>query len=111
MCKAVVQVVTGGIFLLAAGASNAGLDDAAAQSMMQKSGCVACHNVDKKIVGPSYKEVAAKRKGEKDAAAMLEKTVRAGSKGTYGAIPMPPNPASKIGDADLHAMVEWILTK
>ena len=111
MRKAIAAVMTGGILIVSAGAANAGLDDPAALAMMQKSGCAACHTVDKKLVGPAYKDVAAKHKGEQDAAAKLEKAVRAGSKGTYGAMPMPPNPPSKISDADLHGMAEWILTK
>jgi cytochrome c len=111
MRKAIAGAAMGGILMLAAGAASAGLDDAAALGVMKKSGCSACHSVDKKVVGPAYKDVALKRKGEKDAAATLEKSVRTGSKGTYGAIPMPPNAASKISDGDLHSLVEWILTK
>ena len=69
------------------------------------------HSVDKKILGPTYKDVAQKRKGESDAVATLEKAVRNGSKSAYGQIPMPPNPQEKISDADLHELVEWVLTK
>ena len=97
--------------MLFATSANAALDDAKAQELLKNGGCVACHSVDKKILGPAYKEVALKRKAESDAVATLEKSVRNGGKGVYGPIPMPPNPASKISDADLHALVEWVLTK
>ena len=73
--------------------------------------CGACHAVKSKVVGPAYKDVAQKRKAEPDAIAKLMATVRAGSKGTYGPIPMPPVGADKIGDADLHDLIEWILSK
>jgi len=96
--------------LFATGA-NAALDDAKAQDLLTKGGCAVCHSVDKKIVGPAYKDVAAKRKGEKDAIATLEKSVRNGSVGTYGTMPMPPNPQGKISDAELHDLIEWVLTK
>ena len=94
--------------LFSASASAAALDDTSAAAMMKTSGCSVCHSVEKKIVGPAYKDVAAKRKGEQDA---LEHAVRNGSKGVYGPIPMPANPATKIADADLHDLVAWILTK
>jgi cytochrome c len=100
-----------GSMALCATSAMAALDDAAALDLMKKSGCATCHQVDKKLVGPAYKDVAAKRKADAGAAAALEKTVRAGSKDAYGPIPMPPNPVAKISDADLHALVEWILTK
>ena len=81
---------------------------AAAEAMMKKDGCAACHAVDKKIIGPSYQEVAAKYKGDKDAAAKLAKKVKEGGSGVWGAVPMPPNVATS--DADIKALVEWILT-
>lgn len=96
---------------LFAPAANAAVDDAKGQELLKNGGCVACHSVDKKILGPSYKDVAQKRKGDKDAVATLANAVRNGSKGTYGAMPMPPTPQSKISDADLHSLVEWVLTK
>lgn len=97
--------------VLFAASANAALDDARAQELMKKAGCVACHSVDKKVLGPAYKEIAQKRKGESDAVATLEKAVRNGSKGTYGQIPMPPNAKEKISDADLHELAEWVLTR
>lgn len=79
------------------------------EANMKKAGCFACHAVDKKLVGPSYKVVAAKYKGQADAVANLTDKSRNGGKGVWGPIPMPPNPVSKISDADLKASVEWIL--
>ena len=75
---------------------------------MTKAGCLACHTKDKKLVGPAYKDIAAKYKGQDVAAKLMEK-VRKGGAGVYGPVPMPPNPPDKINDADLKAAVEWIL--
>ena len=75
---------------------------------MTKAGCTACHAKDKKIVGPAYKDVAAKYKGQDVAAKLMEK-VRKGGSGVYGPVPMPPNPPDKISDADLKAVIESIL--
>ncbi len=75
---------------------------------MVKAGCMACHAVDKKLVGPSYQQVAAKYKGQDMAVKLVEK-VRTGGKGVFGPIPMSPNGPDKISDADLRAAVEWVL--
>ena len=88
-------------------AAGAPLDLASGTAMMQKDGCSACHAVDKKIVGPSYQEVAAKYKGDKDALAKLTQKVKAGGSGVWGPVPMPPN--AQIPDADIKALVSWIL--
>jgi cytochrome c len=79
------------------------------QANMVKAGCTACHTVDKKLVGPSYKDIAAKYKGQAGAVDSLTAKARAGGKGVWGPIPMPPNPVAKIGDAELKAVVEWVL--
>jgi cytochrome c len=91
-----------------AGASHAALDNAAADALMKKAGCAACHAVDKKIVGPAYQEVAAKYKGDNDAAARLIDKVKKGGVGVWGDIPMPPN--THVSDADIKELVAWILT-
>ncbi|MGZ5265168.1 MAG: c-type cytochrome [Caldimonas sp.] len=75
---------------------------------MTKAGCTACHSRDKKIVGPAFKDVAAKYTGQDVAAKLMDK-VRKGGSGVYGPVPMPPNPPEKINDADLKAVVESIL--
>ena len=108
--RTVALSVAGALAFVATGA-NAAIDDKKAMDLMNKAGCAACHTVDKKGVGPSYQEVAKKRKAEKDAAGTLAKKVRDGGVGAYGQIPMPPNPRDKISDADLKDMVEWVLSK
>ena len=94
----------------AAPATKAGapLDLASGQAMMQKDGCAACHAVDKTIVGPAYNQVATKYRGDKTAAAKLEQKVKAGGSGVWGPVPMPPNTA--VPDADIKALVSWILS-
>ncbi|HEX7271672.1 MAG TPA: c-type cytochrome [Casimicrobiaceae bacterium] len=92
----------------AAPASAGPLDLASATALMQKDGCAACHAVDKKIVGPAYQDVAAKYRGDKDAFAKLVQKVKTGGAGVWGTIPMPPN--AQAPDADVRALVSWILT-
>ena len=91
-----------------AGSASAALDNAAAEAMMKKDGCAACHAVDKKVIGPAYTEVSAKYKGDKDAAAKLADKVKKGGVGVWGKIPMPPN--AQVSDADIKELVAWILT-
>jgi cytochrome c len=97
-----------GAALFATGTAHAALDNAAAEAMMKKDGCAACHAIDKKIVGPAYVEVAAKYKSDKDAVAKLTKKVKEGGSGVWGQVPMPPNAATPT--ADITALVTWILT-
>lgn len=78
------------------------------EAAMTKAGCMACHTKDKKLVGPSFKEIAAKYKGQDVVAKLMDK-VRKGGSGVYGPVPMAPNPPDKINDADLKAAVELIL--
>jgi cytochrome c5 len=91
----------------AGAAAGAPLDTASGTAMMQKDGCSACHAVDKKIVGPSYEDVAAKYKGDKDAAAKLVQKVKAGGSGVWGQVPMPAN--AQVPEADIKALVSWVL--
>ena len=95
--------------ILAAGAMLAALPAAASPELAKKHACFACHAVDKKLVGPSYKDVAAKYKGDKGAEARLLDKVKKGSQGTWGQVPMPPNAA--VPDADVRALVKWILSQ
>jgi len=83
-------------------------DDGAA--LAKKSGCLNCHSVDKKIVGPAYKDVAKKYKGNTGAAAMLEKKVSDGGSGTWGPVSMPPF-KGKVPEADIKTLVAWILSQ
>ena len=79
------------------------------EAIVKKARCVACHTVDQKRVGPPYKDVAAKYKGDKSAAGKLFDKVRAGGAGNWGTVPMLPHPADKISDDDLKAAVQWFL--
>ena len=79
------------------------------EKLAQASGCMVCHGVDKKIIGPSYKDIAAKYRNDKGAAANLFKKVKGGSKGVWGEIPMPPN--AHVKDDDINTLVKWILTQ
>jgi cytochrome c len=89
-------------------AVGAATSDAAATQLLTKYNCTACHTVDKKLVGPSYKEVAAKYGGDSAAPAKLEQKVKNGGSGVWGQIPMPPN---NVPDADVKTIVEWILVQ
>jgi len=88
--------------------ATAGAWAAAPEDAMNKAGCMACHTKDKKLVGPAFKDIAAKYKGQDVTAKLMDK-VRKGGSGTFGPIPMAPNPPEKINDADLKAAVEFIL--
>ena len=70
------------------------------EAAMNKAGCMACHAKDKKLVGPSFKDIAAKYKGQDVTAKLMDK-VRKGGSGVYGPVPMAPNGPDKISDADL----------
>lgn len=79
----------------------------ASLELAKAKNCVACHAVDKKLVGPAYKDVAAKYKGDKDAENRLVQKVLKGSQGTWGSIPMPPN--AHVTDAEARTLVKWVL--
>jgi len=77
------------------------------EALAKKYGCMACHQVDKKVVGPSYKDVAAKYKGQGDAVAKLSAKVKKGGSGVWGPIAMPPHP--QVPDADMQKIIKWVL--
>lgn len=79
------------------------------EELAKKSACTACHTVDKKLVGPSFKEVAAKYKGQKDAEAKLIEKVKKGGQGVWGPVPMPAN--SSVKDEDIKTLVKWVLAQ
>ncbi len=79
----------------------------ASLALAQKHACTACHAVDKKVVGPSYADVAKKYAGQKDAAKTLAASIKAGGSGKWGPVPMPPQ--AQLSDADLTALATWIL--
>jgi len=87
---------------LASGAALANADLAKAKN------CLACHAVDKKVVGPSYKDIAAKYASDKDAAGKLAKKIREGGVGVWGQIPMPANP--QVSDAEAQTLARWVLS-
>jgi len=76
------------------------------EALAKKHNCLACHQVDKKSVGPSYKDISAKYKGQNVAAKLAEKVKKGGS-GVWGQVPMAPNPA--VPDADVKTLVAWIM--
>ena len=80
-----------------------------ATELAKKSNCLACHSVENKIVGPSFKEIAAKYKNDDSAVSTLMSKIKNGGSGNWGAIPMPANPG--VSDTDSRALVEWILSK
>ena len=97
------------IIALAAFGIAAALPAAANEELAKKSGCTACHSVDKKIVGPSFKEVAAKYRTDKGAEAKLVDKVKKGGMGVWGQVPMPPN-SPQVKDEDIQALVKWVLS-
>ena len=103
--KALLLAIAAASSMLVAAQVNA----ADASALAQKSGCLACHTVDKKVLGPAYKDVAAKYKGDKTAEAKLVAKVKAGGSGVWGPMPMPPN-SPQVKDADITAIVQWVLS-
>lgn len=95
---ATVIVVLGGLGF-AAGAN---------PQLAQQRACMACHTVDKKVVGPSYKDVAAKYAGQPGAADKLAEKIVKGGSGVWGAVPMPANP--KVSPAEAKQLADWILS-
>jgi len=77
------------------------------EALAKKYNCAACHAIDKKGVGPAYKEVAKKYKGQANAAAKLAAKVKKGGGGVWGQVPMPPNAA--VPDAEIKKLVDWVL--
>lgn len=93
--------------LLLATAAVAATPALASEELAKKNACTACHSVDKKSVGPAYKDVAAKYRGNAKAEALLIDKVKKGGTGTWGQVPMPPN--ASVKDEDVKALVKWIL--
>jgi cytochrome c len=86
----------------------AALPALANEELAKKHACTACHAIDKKLVGPGFKEVAAKYRGDAKAEAMLVEKVKKGGVGVWGQVPMPPN--STVPDADVKTLVKWVLS-
>lgn len=81
---------------------------AAAKALASKSACLACHAVDKKLVGPAYKDVAARHKGQADALEKVAARIKSGGAGLYGPVPMPPQ--AQLKDDELKLLAGWILS-
>lgn len=94
------------IVLLAA-ACLLGGNAVASESLAKTKNCMSCHAPDKKIVGPSYKDIVAKRSAEKGAEAALAIKIKAGSKGEWGNVPMPPN---NVTEAEAASLAKWVLS-
>lgn len=80
----------------------------ASADMAQKKNCMACHAIDKKLIGPSYKDVASKYGGQKDAADKLAQKILKGGSGVWGAVPMPANP--QVSEAEAKQLATWVLS-
>lgn len=93
------------LLLILAGIAAGGTAQASDELAKAKN-CLTCHAADKKIVGPSYKDIVAKRAGEKGAEAALAQKIKAGSKNEWGTVPMPPN---NVSDAEAATLAKWVL--
>jgi cytochrome c len=87
----------------------AALPSQANEELAKKYACLACHAVDKKVVGPAYKDVAAKYRGDSKAEQVLFDSIKKGSQGKWGQVPMPPN--ASVPDADIRTLAKWILSQ
>ena len=94
------------VAMLAAGVVMAGQAQAD-EALAKAKNCMACHAIDKKLVGPAYKDVAAKYKGDAAAAGKLAEKVKKGGSGVWGPVPMPPN--ANVKDDDIKTMVAYVL--
>ena len=104
--KTTVTLLAAAAAIFAAGAHAA--DAKNAEALGKASGCFACHTMDKKLIGPGYKEIADKYRKDQNAEANLFKKVKDGGKGAWGDIPMMPN--AHVKDEDIKTLVQWILS-
>lgn len=101
-----IQMMSAAVLTLFSGAALA-QNAAAAKALASKSACLACHAVDKKLVGPAFKEVAAKHKGQADALEKVSARIKSGGSGMYGPVPMPAQ--AQLKDDELKLLAGWIL--
>lgn len=92
----------------AAAPAKAMLSEADAMALAKKNGCLVCHAVDRKVVGPAWKDVAAKYRGDAGAEARMMEKIAKGGSGVWGSIAMPPNP--RLGEADRQALARFVLS-
>jgi len=106
-----IRIVVGGLFLFGAVACSQAIA-ADSLDLAKKSGCLACHAVDKKVIGPAFKDVAQKYKGDAGAKANLVEKVKKGGKGNWtevtGGVAMPPY-SPRVADQDIEALVDYVL--
>jgi cytochrome c len=96
-------IVIAAAAVLAMGAGVASAD----QALAQKSACMSCHQVAKKVVGPSFQDVAKKYKGDAKAADHIVGVIKKGGKGVWGPVPMPPHP--QVSDENAKKLADWVL--
>ena len=102
------QLVAASLLSLAAVIGSTAAHAATPEELAKSKNCMACHAIGTKLVGPAYKDVAAKYKGQKDAEARLAQKVMKGGGGVWGPVPMPPN---AVSDAEAHTLVKWVLSQ
>jgi cytochrome c len=102
MCGAVLVAASFGV-----AAAEQPVSPADAMAIARSNACMGCHAIDRKLVGPSFQQIAGKYKGDAQASAKLEKKVKNGGAGVWGSIPMPSHP--KMNDADIRTVVAWVL--
>jgi cytochrome c len=105
--KIIAMLCLSALSLIVTSRANATISDADAAQLTAKYNCQACHQVDKQLVGPAFRDIAKKYKAEAGAVSKLEAKVKNGSSGVWGAIAMPPN---NVPGADLQALVEWVMS-
>ena len=105
--KSITMLTLVGLSLIATSRAHATLSDADAAQFMAKYNCQACHQVDKQVVGPAFRDIAKKYKADAGAVSKLQAKVKNGSSGVWGAIAMPPN---DVPSADLQALIEWVMS-
>ncbi len=104
-----MRFVSKSLITLALGSAVFAVPAHASEELAKKNNCLACHASEKKLVGPSYKDIAAKYKSDKGAVAKLAEKIKKGGSGVWGPVPMPPN--AQVSDADAKALVTWILAR
>ena len=102
------QLVAAGLLSFGAIVSGTLAHAATPEELAKAKNCMACHAIGTKLVGPAYKDVAAKYKGQKDAESKLAQKVMKGGGGVWGPVPMPPN---AVSDAEAHTLVKWVLSQ
>ena len=105
--KIIAMLCLSALSLIVTSRANATISDADAAQLMAKYNCQACHQVDKQLVGPAFRDIAKKYKADAGAVSKLQTKVKNGSSGVWGAIAMPPN---NVPAPDLQALVDWVMS-